>query len=636
MNPIKKFSLIAAFLLALKPEPKLSLRDWSEKNRILDNKSSAEPGRYNASRTPFNIEIMDNLSLHSPVRKIIVMKGIQLGLTEVGNNWIGYIIDQAPSPMMAIQPTLDMMKRNVKLRLDPMFDTIPRIAEKMGRKRSREGGNTMFQKDYPGGSLVLTGANSAASLSSMPVRFLFLDEVDRYPMDVDGEGSPISLAEKRTATFGYKKKIFEISTPTIEGRSVIENDFLKTDQRYFFVPCPHCNEKQILVFKNLKWEKGKYDSCHYVCEHCKGKIEQRHKTWMLHNGEWIATKPENSSPDMVGYHISTLYSPDGWMSWAEIAKEWEECQGDEPKMKAFINTILGETYKEKTEAPEWEALYEKSQLYGLPENKPLGSVAFLTAGVDVQGDRLEVEIVGWMRGRNSQQIDYRVLLGDTNEKDVWDQLTKVLDEPFETEDKRTLHIRYMAVDTGYRPDKVNDWAKLHGPTRVLPVRGDEKVQAPFMPPRVVDLNKQGKKLGKMKVWHVGVSYLKGQLYGWLRLNVNLETGEVPAGYCLFTKRDPHYFRGLTAEAIQPVRNNRGMITYQWVKKYERNEPLDVRVYATAAAYVLGFDRWTPEKWEKEIQKPVATKVKNVVAAPKEIKEVKKKKRAPKSSGYWDK
>jgi len=136
----------------------------------------------------------------------------------------------------------------------------------------------MFQKDYPGGSLVLTGANSAASLSSMPVRFLFLDEVDRYPMDVDGEGSPISLAEKRTATFGYKKKIFEISTPTIEGRSVIENDFLKTDQRYFFVPCPHCNEKQILVFKNLKWEKGKYDSCHYVCEHCKGKIEQRHKT----------------------------------------------------------------------------------------------------------------------------------------------------------------------------------------------------------------------------------------------------------------------------------------------------------------------------------------------------------------------
>lgn len=260
-------------------------------------------------------------------------------------------------------------------------------------------------------------------------------------------------------------------------------------------------------------------------------------------------------------------------------------------------------------------------------NKPFKEVAFLTAGADVQGDRIELEIVGWMPGRKSQQIDFRVLLGDTAKKEVWQALDKVLNELFETEDGRLLPIRLFAIDSGYNSSMVYDWSKKHGFTKVIPVKGQEALDTFFSPPRAMDIQKHGRKIGKQKVWHVGVSYIKTETYGFLRQDIDPETKIVPDGYCYFPKREPHYFRGLTAEVLQLTRTKTGYLKYVWMKKYERNEPLDCRVYARAAAAVIGMDRWNPARWEQERALAVA-------ATPKKQKTISNKPKQPKPS-FWN-
>lgn len=624
------YSFLGSFAEGLRPEPLLTVTEWAEKYRKLDTKSAAEAGDYRISRTPYLKEISDHLSPQSPAQNIVVMKGVQLGFTEIGFNWIGCTVDCFPCPMLAIMPTLDTMKRNVKMRLDPMIESTPQLKNKIGVKRSKDGGNTMFQKDYPGGALILTGANSAAGLRSMPIKNLLLDEIDGYPGDVDGEGDPISLAEKRQNTFGSRKKKYKISTPTIKGQSKIEAEFERTDQRYYFVPCPHCKEFQTLEFEQLRWEPGGYstDSVHYECRHCKGKIYERHKTQMLLNGYWEPTKPENISVYTVGYHINTLYSPDGWMAWHELCKEWDEAQGNEERLKTAVNTLLARTYEVDSEQPEWERLYERAQAEDTEPNKPRISVAFITCGVDVQSDRLECELVGWSENFIHQQIDYRVLDGDTDKNEVWDKLGELLTEQWQRENGSHINIRLMGVDAGYRPAKVDEFAKKWG-TRVVPLKGSDSLQIPVSAPKVSRKTKQGQSIGKLKQWSVGVSYLKSQIYGWLRQSINPETGEVPKGYCWFTKRDTHYFRGITAEAYQPSRNTKNQLVYYWVKKYERNEPLDCRVYSLACAYMLGFDRWSEERWKREHDITVEPAKKTTTRKRRE------KNKKTKGGGFWD-
>lgn len=587
------FDLIIGFLDGLRPEQRLTVSEWSDKYRMLSSTASSEPGQWRTSRTPYLKELLDKLSATDPTQEVVIMKGAQLGLTEAGFNWVGYIIDASPGPMLLVQPTLDTLKRASKMRLDPMIEATPRLKQKIAPSRSRDSGNTMFQKDFPGGTIVLTGSNSAAGLRSMPIRFLFLDEIDAYPLDLDGEGDPISLAEARTRTFS-RKKIFKVSTPTIEGRSVIEREFMLTDQRYFFLPCPHCGHKQHLKFDNLRWEKGKYNTVMYYCEECAAGIDERSKTKMLEKGEWIATQTINSSVTKVGYHLNSLYSPYGWYSWKDAAKQWEEAQKDEPKMKTFINTVLGLTFKEKGESPEWQNLYNRREKYEM--NKPPASVAFITAGVDIQKDRIEVEIVGWCEGKISYSIDYRVLVGDTSAAKVWDELSAIVGETWLREDGAQLPLRLMAIDSGYQTTMVYSFCQRFDMTRVIPTKGQEKQQMIVAPPRQVNVTQRGKKIGSVKLWNVGVNIVKSELYGWLRQEIS-EEGTAPMGYCHFPEYDQHYFKMLTSEQTQ-TRIHKGYPVVEWVKKYERNEALDCRVYARAAANVVGMDIFRKEHWDK--------------------------------------
>lgn len=590
-------SIIKGFFDGIKPIEFITVDEWADKYRFLSATASAEPGRWRTDRTPYLREILRNLSAHEPVQEMVFMKGAQVGATEAGNNWIGYCIHIAPGPMLMVMPTDDTVKRNSKIRIDPMIEATPVLSERIRTARSRDSGNTTRSKEFPGGVLVMTGANSAVGLRSMPVSKLFLDECDGYKLDLDGEGSPIDLARARTRTFA-NRKIFIVSTPTISGASAIEREFDATDQRKFNVPCPHCGLLQSLDFERLKWdttpgESGRKvvapSSTVYVCVGCDEEIQERNKTAMLAGGEWIPSKPQNKNWRVIGYHLNSLYAPLGWFSWAEIAQQFEDAGTDETKLKTFWNTVLGLPWSQKGEAPKWETLFSRRESYRT--NEPPDDVAIVTVGVDIQQDRIELEVVGWAAGQRAYSIDYRVLIGDTAAAPVWAELAKVVAETWVRPDGLVLPMTRMAIDTGYQTSKVYAFCRKYLPTQVIPIKGMDKQTVVLTPPKSVDRRgSKGKPAGALGVWSVGVSVLKSELYGRLRLEKD-EQG-IPPGYCHFpTAYEAHYFKMLTAEELQP-KIHKGFTRYEWVKTFVRNEALDCRVYARAAAAMVGIDRWT--------------------------------------------
>lgn len=584
-----------AFSAGLRPDPLLTVSQWADRNRMLSQKAAAEPGPWRTSRTPYLREIMDALSASSPCEQVSFMKGAQIGGTEAGNNWIGYIIDQAPGPMMAIQPTVEAAKRNSKQRIDSLIEDSPCLSGKVSDPRSRDSGNTVLAKEFPGGVLVMTGANSAVGLRSMPARYLFLDEIDGYPQDVDSEGDPVNLAIARTRTFP-RRKIFRVSTATIKGRSRIEAAYEEGTGELYAVPCPLCGVYQALRFARLVWPKGIPIEAKYRCAECDGLISEYHKTWMLEHGEWWAARPELLEKHR-SFHLSSLYSPVGWFSWSESAAMFEVAQKDPSRLKVFVNTVLGETWEDRGEAPEWRKLYDRRESYEA-RVVPRGA-SLITAGVDVQADRLEVSIYGWGRAKQSWLIDHVVLDGNTADGAVWNRLTALLGETFEHEAGKPLGIARLAIDSGFRTQEVYQWARSQA-GRVIVVKGMDHGSAPVGQPSAIDVTSSGKKLRRsVKVWPVATPMLKSELYGWLNLEPpTLESSEAfPPGYCHFTaaRCDEEFFKQLTAEQLM-TKVVKGFARTEWQKMRDRNEALDCRIYARAAAAVCGIDRFSEHHW----------------------------------------
>ena len=427
----------------LTPDPLLTVSEWADRHRFLSPRASAEPGRYRTDRTPYMRAIMDALSPSHPVRRIVFMKAAQVGATEAGNNWIGYVIHHAPGPMLSVQPTVELAKRFSRQRIEPLIAESPSLRERVKPSRARDAGNTVLSKEFPAGLLVITGANSAVGLRSMPARYLFLDEVDAYPPSADEEGDPVALAEARTRTFSWRSKVFLASTPTIHGVSRIEREFEASDQQRFFVPCPHCQHRQWLRFERLRWDKGKPETAHYICDACDTSIEEHHKIAMLEDGEWRATA-EATDPGTIGFHLSALYSPVGWLTWAEIARMWEAAQGSDEAKRSFKNGVLGLTWVETGEAPDWQRLYERRESWQIG-TVPSGGL-FLTAGADVQKDRIEVSVWAFGRGKTAWLIEHRVLMGDTARDAVWTQLRALLGERRWPESTRQISELRVVID----------------------------------------------------------------------------------------------------------------------------------------------------------------------------------------------
>jgi phage terminase large subunit GpA-like protein len=587
---------------------------------MLSSKSSAEPGRWRTHRTPYLKAIMDCLSPMSPIERVVFQKGAQLGATEMGNNWIGYVIHHAPGPMMAVSPTVDMAKRNSKQRIDPLIEESAVLADRVSPSRSRDAGNTILAKEFRGGVLVMTGANSAVGLRSMPVRYLFLDEVDGYPVDVDGEGDAISLAEARTRTFA-RRKIFIVSTPTIAGVSSIEREYLRSDQRRYYLPCPHCQHQQWLRFEQLRWEKGQPDTVAYVCEHCSTPILEHHKTEMLANGVWLPTVPDYFGKT-AGFHLSSLYSPVGWRSWRDIAAAWEQAvdreSGSAAAIKSFKNTELGETWVEEGEAPDWQRLLERREDYRIG-TVPLGGL-LLVGGADIQKDRIEVSVWAFGRGREAWLIEHRVVMGDTARAQVWDELAAMLCERWTHQSGAQLPLSRITIDSGFATQETYAFVRQVRDPRVMAVKGVAKGAALIGIPTAVDVSVGGKKLRRgIKVYSVAVGIAKLELYNHLRKAVQIDDDGVllyPAGYVHLPKVDGEYLQQLCAEQLVTRRNRHGFAIREWQKMRERNEALDCYVYARAAASAAGLDRFEERHWlELERQMNLPPPVPSVVSPP---------------------
>ncbi|OQB90529.1 MAG: Phage terminase large subunit (GpA) [Verrucomicrobia bacterium ADurb.Bin122] len=583
----------AAAAAGARPDPLLTVSEWADQYRVLSTRASAEPGPWRTERTPYLKEIMDCLSPSSPVERVVFMKGAQVGATECGNNWIGYVIHQAPGPMMAVQPTVEMAKRNSKQRIDPLIEESEVLRKLVRDPRSRDSGNTVLAKEFPGGVLVMTGANSAVGLRSMAARYLFLDEIDGYPGDVDDEGDPIQLVAARARTFA-RRKIYLVSTPKITGLSRIEAAFEESDQRRYWVPCPVCGEYQTLKFAQLTWPKGKPKQAVYVCEHCSARLENHQKHTMLARGEWRPSAVGDGRT--AGFWLSSLYSPVGWFSWADAAEMFEKARKNPTLLQVFVNTVLGETWAEAGDAPDWQRLYDRRENYRLG-TVPAGGL-FLVAGCDVQRDRLEIALVAWGRNRENWLTDYVVLDGDTSRPEVWDRLTDLLNTTYPHTCGARLGIVRMAVDSGFATQQVYAWAREQGPGRVLVTKGYETGSAPIGQPSAVEVTLDGRKIKRgVKVWPVATGMLKSELYGWLKLERPTEESKpYPPGYCHFPQLPEEFFKQLTAEQLVP-KVVKGYRKLEWVKTRERNEALDTYVLCRAAATQYGMDRFGERHWK---------------------------------------
>jgi phage terminase large subunit GpA-like protein len=600
-----------AFLRGLAPDPRITVSEWADRHRQLTSRSSAEPGPWRTARTPYLREVMDCLSSTSSVEIVILEKGSQLGGTEVGNNWIGYVIDHCPGPMLVVMPTEKVQKRKSRQTLDALIEDTPRLAAKVSARKSRDPGNTTLLKVFPGGMLVLGSAESPADLRTMAARFLFEDELDAYPDEIEGEGDPDELAERATHTF-RNRKILKVSTPTVEGRSRIHRQFLETDRRYYHVPCPHCGTSQRIEWKRIRWEakddelpervalelRERRRSAWLECEACARRIDEHEKDKMLAAGVWIPEDP-SLGERVRGYHLSALYSPFGMYSWTQSVARFLRAQGHPSRLRVWVNQDLGETWKEKGDAPEWRRLFE------LRENYPIGKVprggVLLTAGVDLQADRIEYEVVAWGPGLEAWSVLYQVRPYDPEKGDWRTEVDRLLVQTFAFADGGApARLAGVAVDTGYEASKVYAWARRYGRSaRLFLVKGRTGSRSPVDLPVALDVEVGGRRIKRgVRVWPVDTGVLKEELYDSLQLRPPVEPGTpYPEGFCHFPQYGAEFFKGLTAEVLVRRRLKGGRVILDWEKTRERNEPLDCRVYARAAAYILGADRWSGQDWK---------------------------------------
>ncbi|MBR0151702.1 MAG: phage terminase large subunit family protein [Synergistaceae bacterium] len=574
------------------PPPDLTISQWADSYRRLPPEASSEPGNWNTSRAPYQRAMMDAIC-SSSCERVVMMTAAQIGKSELLLNVIGYYIDKEPSPILMLQPTLEMGESFSKDRLATMIRDTPALNGKIKDPRSRDSGNTLLHKTFPGGHITIAGANSPAGLASRPIRILLCDEVDRYPMSAGSEGDPLNLAMKRTANF-WNRKIILVSTPTIMGISRIEKEYDASTREVWEVPCPKCGTYTPLEWENVMYE-GKTQPV-MICRKC--GHEGSESDWKSNQprGKWQA---QNESR-VRGFHVNALASP--WVTWGEIVSQYEEARrnGNE-NVKVWTNTVLGRPYEEAAGTLEVEELEFHRDKY--PSELP-DEVLVLTAGIDTQDNRLECEILGHGLNGESYGIAYRVIYGNPGMPEVWNVLDELLLREWHYADGTSLKVSCACVDSGgHYTEEVYRYCRGRARRNVFAIIGRGTFGTP--PVRVSKLERY-----RLRLFILGVSTLKGELFS--RLQAERGAG----GYCHFPDDpenyyrgyDRKYFAGLLSErmVIKRVHGN-DRIEWEQRRKDVRNEPLDCRVYAMGAFAILNPDmkrRQAEKSGEKPAQKSV--------------------------------
>ncbi len=588
-------------LSVIAPPKRLTVSEWADSERVLSPEASAESGKWNTSRAEYQRGIMDAFT-DPTIDTIVWLSSAQVGKTELLLNVIGYFIDKDPSTILLLQPTLEMAQTFSKDRLAPMIRDTPAITQKVKDSKSKESGNTILHKSFTGGQITMAGANSPASLASRPIRVVLCDEVDRYPASAGAEGDPINLAFKRTTTFWNKKKVL-VSTPTVKGASRIERAFEESDQRRFFVPCPECNESQVLKWSNVDWDKdydrnGKVrkhypETAKYICDKCGSFWNDAQRWSAIKKGTWVA---ESESRGVAGFALNEIYS--SWVKLEDMAQNFIEAKKSSHTLKTFINTSLGETWEDEGEQIEDNAILAKREDYIQIPKEAL----ILTCGVDVQDDRLEGVIIAWGIGEESWAIKPFRIEGRPSQKQVWDDLDNIIFANYKREDGVSLKVNCTCVDSGgHFTNEVYKYCKARELRRVFAVKGSSVAGKP-----IISRPSTSNKL-KTKLFIVGTDTAKELIYSRLQIE---EFGD---GFMHFNKNfDEEYFKQLTAEKIT-TQYSKGFAKRVWVKTRPRNEALDITVYNLSALAILNpnFEKikanQNKPKEEKQTNKPIRKK-----------------------------
>ncbi|MBS0218094.1 MAG: phage terminase large subunit family protein [Proteobacteria bacterium] len=590
------------------PAP-LTMSEWADKHRMLTREGSAEPGPWSTSRTPYLRRIMDVLSPSHPCKKVSLRKPTQIGGTEVLNNACGYIVDHVPGPAMVVQPTDKLAKRWSNQRLKTMIAASPVLANKVASPHSRDATNTSLMKEFPGGYLVIAGANSSNDLRSMPARYVLQDEVDEYPDDLEGQGRADEIAERRASTF-VRRKIFKASSPTLKATSIIEAEFQLGTMESYHLPCPHCGKLQALVIEQLLPDGT------YLCVHgdCGKVIEEHHKTWMLdeaNGADWVAEHPEREN-EHCSFALNSLYAPIGLgYTWKEIAAMRDAAERDPDKQVTFTNTILGMAFEGERQQQDPGEVEQRAEP-GLFRGVVPPGFYLLTLGVDCQHDRFAIQVVAFGRGERAFAVEYVEVPGDPSQQDGYGELEAWLKRVYRNQRGMAMLPSVVAIDAGNWGEEVAKFVRRQGVVqanavrRVLQVGNQHQPQVICMvrgrsakSDRVVyrpaksETNFRGKTLARsVGVWGVGTDVAKHILFGRLAADAHVEdvdqrmirfpggrekTGiEDHAADATFFPRS--YYEGLTAEYFD-------LGAKKWVKKsrHARNEPLDTLEYAYWAA-----------------------------------------------------
>jgi len=502
------------------------------------------------------------------IAEVVIMSGAQLGKTEAILNVVGFHVEHSPTSILCVQPTLDMAQAFSKDRLSGgLFESTPALDGKIKAAKTRDANNTTMHKRFPGGSISVCGANSPAGLASRSVRIVLLDEVDRYPPSAGSEGDPVQLARKRSSTF-WDRKIVQVSTPTNRDASRIEDAYERSDRRQYWVPCQHCGEHQVLAWGQVQWPDGRPEDAAYACEHCGAIWTEANRLWSIRHGEWRARE---AFKGIAGFWISGLYSP--WIPLGDAAREFLAVKNQPGQLRVWINTYLAESWDEaQGEAVDDFVLMERAEpIARVPE-----AVGALTAGIDVQDDRLEVTVVGWAANGSDEAwvVDHALIYGDPSTTQLWGDLDQVLFGEFETEAGDPMKLSAAAIDTGGHHTNAT-YLYAARKARVFAVKGVGG-EGRTMISRPTRNNHQ-----KVPLFAIGVHALKEQVYSRLKIE------EPGPGYLHFSDRlEPEWYAQLTAERIV-TRYHKGFPRREFRKSRARNEALDCMAYALAAYHIGG-------------------------------------------------
>ena len=561
--------------LAFKPPKKVTLSQWADSYAYLSSESSAEGGRWHT--LPYQKGIMDAVT-DPKIEQITVMKSARVGYSKMLNHVAAFHIHQDPCPIMIVQPTIEDAQGYSKEEIAPMLRDTPVLRGLVSEAKAKDGANTILQKQFPGGSLSLVGANSPRGFRRVSRRVVLFDEIDGYPASAGTEGDQIKLGIRRTEYY-WNRKIVAGSTPTVKDFSRVERMFQQGDQRRYFVPCPECGHMQYLKWANIRWIDNDPDTASYGCESCGVLIPHSKKRWMVERGEWRPTAPGNGKH--VSFHIWAAYSYSPNATWPNLVEEFLDAKNDAEQLKTFVNTVLGETWEDEYASKVGaDALSERAATEEYQQGVVPADCLLLTIGCDVQDDRLSLSVWGWGREEQGWLIDRVVIYGDPSRPDVWKQLDEILQAPYEGEGDRKLKVMVAAIDSGgHHTAEVYQYARERQGMGVIAIKGmAQKNKPPIGKASKVDLNAKGRTLKKgAQVFPVGSDTVKSLLFGRLKHN------DPGPGYLHFYPTvGTEYFQELTAEK-QVMRFKNGFPERVWVKKSSaRNEALDELVYAYAA------------------------------------------------------